>query len=54
MIELGEERGLPIHLPPMPFCLDNAAMIAGLADTLLAAGKTDDLSLPAIATTSLK
>lgn len=50
--ELGEQRGLPVHLPPMAYCLDNAAMIAGLAHHSLAAGHRDDLHLPAAATSS--
>ena len=33
----GDEHGLSVHLPPDPLCVDNAAMIAGLAYPLLAA-----------------
>ncbi len=50
--ESGETRGLPVHLPPMRFCVDNAAMIAGLAYEQFARGSVDDLALPAIATAS--
>ena len=42
---LACERGLRLRLPPMEYCVDNAAMIAGLAAVKLAAGAVDDLSL---------
>lgn len=41
-----------VHVPPMPYTTDNAAMTAGLGSVLLEAGKVADLSLDA-ATTSL-
>jgi len=41
------ERGLEIRLPEMRFCVDNAAMIAGLGFELIRAGRTDNLSLVA-------
>jgi len=44
-------RGLELRLPAMEFCLDNAAMIAGLGAVRLAAGLVDDLSLRAEPTT---
>ncbi len=47
----SEAHGIPVHVPAMAFCLDNAAMIAGLAAHHLDAGCVDDLNLPAIATT---
>jgi N6-L-threonylcarbamoyladenine synthase len=47
--ELMEKRGLTLHLPPMALCVDNAAMIAGLAYHRLQAGDVDDLDLPAMA-----
>lgn len=47
------QRGLRVYLPPMDYCLDNAAMIAGLAHHQLHAGQVDDLALPVIATASL-
>lgn len=50
----GEDRGIAVHVPAMAYCLDNAAMIAGLAHQHLAAGQTADLSLQAIATTELR
>ncbi|MAE63365.1 MAG: tRNA (adenosine(37)-N6)-threonylcarbamoyltransferase complex transferase subunit TsaD [Phycisphaeraceae bacterium] len=49
-IELSDRRGVPVHVPPMPFCLDNAAMIAGLADVHLGARGGDGWDLPALAT----
>ena len=51
-IELGEGRDLEIYLPDMAFCLDNAAMIAGLAFEHLRQGRVDDLGLAAVATGS--
>lgn len=44
---LASRRGLALGVPPMEFCMDNAAMIAGLAHHRLAAGAVDDLSLQA-------
>jgi N6-L-threonylcarbamoyladenine synthase len=48
--ELGVKLGIPVFVPPMEFCTDNAAMIAGLGHQLLAAGKVTDLDLEAVAT----
>ena len=42
---LADARGMSVRLPAMPYCLDNAAMIAGLAHWRLAAGQHDDLRL---------
>lgn len=53
-VELGVTRGVPVFLPSMAVCVDNAAMIAGLAYHHLRAGRSDDLHLPAVATTSLR
>lgn len=50
--DLGERRGLPVHIPALAYCLDNAAMIAGLADAYHRLGRVADLDLPAIATTA--
>ncbi|MEM9416327.1 MAG: tRNA (adenosine(37)-N6)-threonylcarbamoyltransferase complex transferase subunit TsaD [Planctomycetota bacterium] len=50
---LGQQLDLPIHIPSMALCVDNAAMIAGLAHARREAGETDDLSLPVIATTAI-
>ncbi len=43
----ARERALDLRLPAMEFCVDNAAMIAGLAHHRFAAGRFDDLSLAA-------
>lgn len=50
---LGQANGLQVGIPRMAYCLDNAAMIAGLAEVHFRLGRFDDLSLSAIATTSL-
>ncbi len=44
---MGERRGLRVLIPAMAYCLDNAAMIAGLAWQRLRAGEADDLTLAA-------
>lgn len=49
---LAREFGLDLRLPAMRYCLDNAAMIAGLAHHRLAAGAADDLTLRAVPTTA--
>ena len=51
--ELGRQRNIPVRVPKMAYCMDNAAMIAGLAFYHLADGRTDDLRLPVIATATL-
>lgn len=45
-------RGLELRLPALGYCVDNAAMIAGLGTKLLEAGREADLSLGAMPTTS--
>ncbi|MEO1584092.1 MAG: tRNA (adenosine(37)-N6)-threonylcarbamoyltransferase complex transferase subunit TsaD [Planctomycetota bacterium] len=47
---LGEGRGLRVILPDMRYCVDNAAMIAGLGARLLQDRPADDLSLRATPT----
>jgi N6-L-threonylcarbamoyladenine synthase len=47
---LADLTGPAVCIPKFAYCLDNAAMIAGLAFHQLQAGHTDDLHLPAIAT----
>jgi N6-L-threonylcarbamoyladenine synthase len=49
---IGRERGLDVRLPPMRYCIDNAAMIAGLGHALHAAGRSDELSLEPVPTTA--
>jgi N6-L-threonylcarbamoyladenine synthase len=39
---------LPVFFPQLQYCTDNAAMTAGLAHLLLAAGRTSQLDLDAI------
>jgi N6-L-threonylcarbamoyladenine synthase len=51
--ELGEQTGLAVHIPAFAYCLDNAAMIAGLAHADLQADRTDGLALSAVATTDI-
>ena len=53
VIGLGQKQELNVHLPPLELCLDNAAMIAGLAYHQWQQNQFDDLDLPAIATTAL-
>ncbi len=45
---LGATLGIPVRLPPLPYCLDNAAMIAGLAFERGRADDVDDLELAAV------
>jgi N6-L-threonylcarbamoyladenine synthase len=52
MGELGGRLGVPVRVPPMKYCVDNAAMIAGLGVKLLEAGRQDDLTLAAVPTTA--
>ena len=47
--ELSTSRGLPACVPPMPLCVDNAAMIAGLAFEKMRRGQFDDMHLAAMA-----
>jgi len=47
MTGLAERAGLDLRLPRMALCLDNAAMIAGLAHARLETGLADDLDLAA-------
>ena len=49
LASLAEERDLDLRLPQMQYCLDNAAMIAGLAALRYERGDFDDLTLSAAA-----
>ncbi len=49
-LEFGEEKGLNVRLPAMSLCLDNAAMIAGLAHEHFTRGDRSDFKLEAIST----
>lgn len=53
MLALGQACGMQVCLPPMSVCLDNAAMLAGLAHHRFMAGDFDDLDLPVIATSAM-
>lgn len=50
--ELSQKLDLELHIPAMALCVDNAAMIAGLAHVRFAKQDYDDLSLPVVATTA--
>jgi len=50
VMELGAQRRLRVCLPAMSLCLDNAAMIAGLAYHYFTAAEFDDLTLEAQST----
>ncbi len=45
-------HGLSLRLAPMRYCIDNAAMIAGLGARLLEAGQTSPLGLAPVPTTA--
>jgi N6-L-threonylcarbamoyladenine synthase len=49
---LARSHQLPLFLPSLDLCVDNAAMIAGLGYQLHAAGRVSELSLQATPTTS--
>ena len=48
----AQEHGVPVIVPPMALCVDNAAMIAGLGFHLHAAGRVADLTLAPVPTTA--
>jgi N6-L-threonylcarbamoyladenine synthase len=48
--KLGADLNLPVFIPPLRFCTDNGAMIAGIAHDLLLCGQTAGLNLETIAT----
>lgn len=49
---LAADLGLELIIPKMGYCVDNAAMIAGLGERLYASGHADDLTLSAVPTTA--
>ncbi len=51
--EFGQRNQLGVHLPRMAYCLDNAAMIAGLGYVKFLAHQVDDFNLEAVATTAV-
>ena len=52
MQRFSEKHGLELIIPQMGYCVDNAAMIAGLGEHLYASGQCDDLTLSAVPTTA--
>ncbi len=50
---LGQKLNLAIRIPAFAYCLDNAAMIAGLAHTHYQANDFAELDLPAVASGSV-
>ncbi len=50
VIRLGEELNKPVFIPPMQYCTDNGAMIAGMGAALLKKGIVADLRLDTVAT----
>lgn len=51
--QLGERHALAVRMPAMQYCVDNAAMIAGLAHLRLTRGDVDALDLPAVASSKV-
>ncbi|MCA9304649.1 MAG: tRNA (adenosine(37)-N6)-threonylcarbamoyltransferase complex transferase subunit TsaD [Phycisphaerales bacterium] len=49
--QLADRNGMELVIPAMAYCIDNAAMIAGLGGVLLNNGRRDDLMLSAVPTT---
>jgi len=47
--EAAQAEGLTCHIPPLAYCTDNAAMVAGIGFHLLAAGRTAHLDVEATA-----
>ncbi len=52
LAERAASWGVPLFLPAMQYCVDNAAMIAGLGGELLRAGRVADLNLQPVPTTA--
>lgn len=52
LAQFAQRHGLALHLPAMAYCLDNAAMVAGIAHHLLVAGRVSGLDLAAVPTTA--
>jgi N6-L-threonylcarbamoyladenine synthase len=48
-VERGAAMGMPVCIPPLRYCTDNAAMIALAARARLARGDSDPLSVNAVA-----
>lgn len=54
LLELGQKQGLRVVLPAPEFCMDNAAMIAGLAYEFAREGRVDDMALAASPMSTLR
>ncbi len=52
LVSFARTHGLDLRLPPIRFCVDNGAMIAGLGHHLHESGLTHDLTLEPVPTTS--
>ncbi|MCA9274821.1 MAG: tRNA (adenosine(37)-N6)-threonylcarbamoyltransferase complex transferase subunit TsaD [Phycisphaerales bacterium] len=52
MHEFAGAHGLELIIPQIGYCVDNAAMIAGLGERLFSSGQADDLTLSAVPTTA--
>jgi N6-L-threonylcarbamoyladenine synthase len=48
--DAAQRRNIELILPPTRYCIDNAAMTAGIAHHLHAAGHVSDLTLDAAPT----
>jgi N6-L-threonylcarbamoyladenine synthase len=48
-----QQLNWPVFLPPMKYCTDNAAMIAGLGHVLLQAGRVASLDMDAVTQSSI-
>lgn len=53
LASLAHRRGVLLRLPPLVWCVDNAAMIGGLAHEMYRVGRASDLALQAMPTTSI-
>jgi len=48
-----QRHGIALRIPAMQYCMDNAAMLAGLGHELYLAGRVSDLTLQAVPTTGV-
>jgi N6-L-threonylcarbamoyladenine synthase len=53
LTEVAQRHRVPLVLPHLSLCVDNAAMIAGLAHQLLRGGRVDNVNLQALPTSAL-
>lgn len=52
MKRIAQEHAMELIIPEMGYCVDNAAMIAGLGERLYESGHRDDLTLTVVPTTA--